>query len=215
MHTCPKCRIEQPDSHFPVSKRTGKPVGWCRQCKARTMTIWRRSNPEAAKVAQKRDNDRRKVRPKDPVPEEKRCPGCGKVKPADDFGRDQRTSTGLRTRCKRCVTDASLAWNRANPDKFRRNQRASVLRRRYGVSVDEYDAMLAAQDGVCAICQQLPYGTRLHVDHCHATFTVRGLLCFRCNTMLGHLDDDPALLHRAIEYLQRAERSLEAVPLDP
>jgi Recombination endonuclease VII len=59
------------------------------------------------------------------------------------------------------------------------------------------------QHGRCAICKRLPYTKKgLVVDHCHQTGAIRGILCSRCNSALGLLDDDPALLEQALEYLR-------------
>ena len=71
--------------------------------------------------------------------------------------------------------------------------------RTYGISVEDVDAMLASQHGVCAICQTAP---AIHVDHDHQTDKVRGLLCFRCNAALGQLGDDPLVLRRAARYVE-------------
>ena len=72
----------------------------------------------------------------------------------------------------------------------------------YGITTDEYDAMLVAQSGLCAICRRSSDLT-LHVDHCHKTGRVRQLLCQRCNPALGLFDDDPELLIAAALYLER------------
>lgn len=62
--------------------------------------------------------------------------------------------------------------------------------------------MLAAQDGVCAICKQTPEG-QWNIDHCHDTGAVRGLLCSPCNIGIGQLGDDPERVRAALEYLLR------------
>jgi hypothetical protein len=67
------------------------------------------------------------------------------------------------------------------------------------MSVEDLDAMLLAQHGVCAICQTAPAA---HVDHDHQTDQVRGLLCFRCNAALGQLGDDALVLRRAARYVE-------------
>lgn len=79
------------------------------------------------------------------------------------------------------------------------------LRRQFGIGAAEYDAMLAAQGGGCAICGTPPTdtGPRLHVDHCHSGGNVRGILCSECNFGIGKFRDDPDLLRRAIKYLSR------------
>lgn len=73
----------------------------------------------------------------------------------------------------------------------------------YGMTETQYDEMVAAQAGLCAICTEPmnPYsGT--NVDHCHSTGKVRGLLCDRCNRGLGQLKDDPFTVHSALAYLE-------------
>jgi hypothetical protein len=82
----------------------------------------------------------------------------------------------------------------ASPD------RRAQLKRLYGISPAEYDALLAKQGGACAICRKRAKG-RLCVDHCHVTGTVRGLLCNECNCALGYLKDDQASLVAALAYL--------------
>jgi hypothetical protein len=73
------------------------------------------------------------------------------------------------------------------------------------MTLDDYDAMLAAQSGGCAICGTPPSvdGRALAVDHCHATGLVRGLLCRACNQGLGIFADDPQRLRKAANYLRR------------
>ena len=75
----------------------------------------------------------------------------------------------------------------------------------YGLEPDQYDALVVAQDGRCAICRTDTPGGRgtWHVDHEHGTGRVRGLLCHRCNLMLGNAQDDPTRLLAAVEYLRR------------
>ena len=96
-----------------------------------------------------------------------------------------------------------LAWRRANPESATIIQRRGQMRR-YGLTLEQYDAMVAAQQNRCAICgmdgTKSTHG-KLYVDHDHATGAVRGLLCHGCNTALGLFADDPARLVAAAEYL--------------
>ena len=73
-----------------------------------------------------------------------------------------------------------------------------LLRLRYGISEDELEMLMVEQGGLCAICRIHPAE---HVDHCHETGRVRGLLCFNCNGALGRLEEDTSVMERAIEYL--------------
>jgi Recombination endonuclease VII len=98
-----------------------------------------------------------------------------------------------------------MEWYRANPERSIENKRRHNLKSLYGLSVDQYNDLLRAQHGACAICGNGQSG-RLHVDHCHDSGSVRGLLCNRCNRAIGLLGDDPAILRRAISYLLRSSR---------
>ena len=86
-------------------------------------------------------------------------------------------------------------------------QKARALRDSFDLSLDEYRKMLEAQDGKCAICNQPETHKRngklkaLAVDHDHKSGAIRGLLCSDCNTGIGKLKDDPAILQSAIQYL--------------
>ena len=81
--------------------------------------------------------------------------------------------------------------------------RAGDLRNKYGLTPEQYDAMHKIQNGLCAICSKTvdENGKRLSVDHCHVTNTVRGLLCYRCNTGLASFSDKPELIRKALIYL--------------
>jgi hypothetical protein len=73
----------------------------------------------------------------------------------------------------------------------------------YGLTIEDYDRMLVQQGHVCKICKRNP-DNKLHIDHCHATKKVRGLLCRKCNTGLGNFDDDPERLREGAAYLEAA-----------
>lgn len=80
------------------------------------------------------------------------------------------------------------------------------FRSQYNLTAGQMTAMLAEQGGGCAICRTTDPGGRhgaFHVDHDHATGTVRGLLCSDCNFGLGKFKDDPVSLQAAIDYLAR------------
>ncbi len=102
---------------------------------------------------------------------------------------------------------------RFTPEEKRRvaeTERNRRLVNNFGITAQQYDAMLAEQNGVCAICRKTdgwvghPSRGRLHVDHDHVTGRVRGLLCSCCNVTLGSLSDDPERIERMLEYVRRA-----------
>ena len=81
------------------------------------------------------------------------------------------------------------------------SRRAQALRRRYGLTIGQYDEMLERQRGVCGICHARPMGRRLNVDHNHRTGAIRGLIRHRCNRGLQFFADDSARLTRAASYV--------------
>lgn len=83
---------------------------------------------------------------------------------------------------------------------------------RYGITLEQYNAMVAAQDNKCLICgleentvSKSGITKVLAVDHCHTTGKVRGLLCYKCNVGIGHLQDSIEVLESAIQYLKAAK----------
>ena len=101
--------------------------------------------------------------------------------------------------CKSCV--ATTARTTVDKDK----RRDYDLTRNYGITHEVYLEMLAKQDGCCKICNitENEHGKRLHVDHNHTTGKIRGLLCSRCNTAIGHFKEDPDIIQKAIDYIER------------
>lgn len=140
------------------------------------------------------------------------CNECGEEKPLNEFYAHRRMKDGHFNRCKSCdrarsresmrrvreeSDPAELASRRAT---WSRNARM----RQYGITQDDYDRMLAGQNGGCAICGSTEagaWGGRLPVDHDHQTGEVRGLLCHACNGGLGRFGDDVDRLMAAAAYL--------------
>jgi hypothetical protein len=84
--------------------------------------------------------------------------------------------------------------------------RESYLKRKYGISISDYQQMLARQNGCCAVCSRQASAEAhgvLRIDHDHKTMTVRGLLCHSCNVALGHGRDNPIRLRELADYLER------------
>lgn len=108
------------------------------------------------------------------------CAGCQSFRDLEDFGKGATT-------CRPCASSA---------------QHSASIVKTYGLSADEYDAMLAAQGGRCAICRARPKSKRLAVDHDHRTGEVRGLLCSRCNhDLLGSAWDSMAMAAALWHYM--------------
>lgn len=105
--------------------------------------------------------------------------------------------------------------SRSSRKMTRDRQRHYSLKRYYGMSLAEYSEMYRLQDGKCAICKQPETNQDRHgnvrvlaVDHCHATGSVRKLLCYACNSMLGQAKDNPDILTAGAEYLRESRSSV-------
>ena len=108
------------------------------------------------------------------------------------------------------------AWNAENRDRQIATNQKAHLKRYHGLTVEQYAAMVEAQDGKCAICQRTPDGKghcgRLHVDHDHERRVIRELLCANCNRALGLFADTPEWMVAAAAYVERHRRSEDRSP---
>jgi hypothetical protein len=112
-------------------------------------------------------------------------------------------STGIKWRSgspeeKSKMREYQKSYKERNKEKYRKIQKTYELKTRYNLSYEEYEKMLEDQDGKCAICGN---EEQLHVDHCHDTERVRGLLCMPCNIGLGMFRDNKDNLIKASEYV--------------
>lgn len=111
---------------------------------------------------------------------------------------------GYRGHARFCGSACNAkGWREINPTR----RRAYLMKTTYGITVTEFEEMLAAQGGVCAICGGLPPGVdgkcgQWNLDHCHETGRNRGILCSPCNTGIGMLGDSIERLEAAIRYLR-------------
>ncbi|WP_327366414.1 endonuclease VII domain-containing protein [Streptomyces sp. NBC_01217] len=170
---CPRCRKTLPRESFASNKAMRDGLqAHCRKCSAEY-------------YQQRQEAKGKAVRVKVPVPRgHKRCPRYGEVKSHDQWERDKSSSDGRSSYCRACRAERN---------------RISCFQRKYGLTPAELDALIAAQQGVRCICLTAPAE---HVDHCHETGRVRGVLCFSCNAALGQLKDRPDAIRRAAAYVE-------------
>jgi hypothetical protein len=160
------------------------------------------------------------------------CRACEQWKPMGEFGEVKKNPDGRRYACKECYNGVRKMYRENHGDRiaaYKRElyyasheenkkrlrelypqRRAWKLMNQYGMTVEQYDQILKDQDGKCAICRRPPTQAtgnstkpQLHVDHCHFTGTVRGLLCNNCNSGMGLLGDSIEMLNRASAYLKK------------
>ncbi|MFJ8084480.1 endonuclease VII domain-containing protein [Streptomyces sp. NPDC096205] len=170
---CSRCKQYKPRAAFAGNRAARDGLqAYCQECWA--------AYHQARQLAKGKN-----VRPRVEVPEgHKCCRSCGTIKPHSEWHRHATASDGLSTSCKSCRAVKA---------------RAGHLKRHYGLTEAERDEMIASQMGLCVICLKVPAG---HVDHCHKTGKVRGVLCFNCNSAIGKLGDDPDAVRRAAAYLE-------------
>ena len=175
--TCRRCHTRQPIDNFSRDKyRKDGRVSHCKECQAEK---W------AAKPGRPH-----KPRKEYETPKEKKCSGCAEVLPASHFHvrRDRGNGKALQSKCKQCTSKIFKQWSDKNPGSSRKRN----LKKKYGIDEETYFKMLEDQGGGCGICGSTESGWKtspwLHVDHCHTSGTIRGLLCHQCNIMIGCLE---------------------------
>lgn len=199
MKLCPKCNATKSPAQFYKSVvRADGLSSYCRECQIND------------------SKSRYSPHPRWRAPEgQKWCPRCEACKPLETFGANKRTHDGKQNLCKLCAVAAVTASRTKDPTSHRRSSKAwkennperaadARVKRTYGLEHGSYAAMFAAQGGACAICGTTDRGprSRFHIDHCHDTGKVRGLLCSRCNTGIGQFKHDPERIRSAVEYVK-------------
>lgn len=122
-------------------------------------------------------------------------------KPKDQLLKEKRESSARR----------KAAWSDERKKLERDKRYNNWLKRLYNITLDQYRELLEVQGGVCKICGTSSPGGRgcFHVDHCHDSLVIRGLLCSNCNMMLGLSKDSIRIFQAAISYLVNADHKLE------
>ena len=134
---------------------------------------------------------------------EKTCTRCQETKPLTEFYRrkDRPNGTGYASECKECIK--ARMSKRYHDDPARMADLAAC--RAYGLTMDELTAMREKANGICPACgksekEQGHYG-KLVIDHCHKTGKVRGLICNKCNTILGLCNDNIDILQGLTQFM--------------
>jgi hypothetical protein len=135
-------------------------------------------------------------------PIEKTCYVCKETKLVSEFYRSN--TRYFQRECKKCNRDRKYAWHHTESGK--RSSANTKLKRRFGVTIEEYEKLLESVGGKCEICGAInsDNGHRLGIDHDHETGKIRGILCKACNVGIARLQDDPYIMQKAIEYTLRS-----------
>lgn len=174
----------------------------------------------------------------------KQCRKCAEFgvgpKALSEFCKNRSSKDGLQDLCREHSREYNRLWARRFPEKnrakgkrfretkpitYRRLWVKHSLKRNYGLTPQQYEDMLEAQGGCCAICRKAlvsqtddarprlgqPADNVGRVDHCHETNTIRGILCFGCNVGLGKFGDDEDLMLTAVRYLRASRATAHAI----
>lgn len=132
-------------------------------------------------------------------------------KPCERCGGELWSKVSFRQYCDSCRIEVRRERDKLrqrtvrSTDEYKLKYRRYTVERNYGLSWEDYEAMLARQDGRCAICRTSNPGKKAwHVDHNHENGDVRGLLCSDCNLTLGKINDSVEVLYSMIRYLKPA-----------
>lgn len=131
----------------------------------------------------------------------KKCTKCKIDKPLSEY---YQKGGRLRSDCKACGLIGRKVY--LQRPEIRERQKAHRRKFKYGLTEDEYQTMRQKQDGKCAACRcDLTGGLEEHVDHCHVSKQVRGILCRNCNLTLGHANEDRERLLALVAYLDTTD----------
>ncbi|MCY7366511.1 MAG: endonuclease VII domain-containing protein [Frankiaceae bacterium] len=189
MKRCRDCGEDKPLEEFsPAQKMRDGRTSYCRDCL--------RLRHQRYRDAKNGGQPSRRSAARATSSEVKWCPGCKQELVREAFGSNRSSSDGLTAYCKPCHN----AKSKETYTRLYGSTREYHLRRRYGITGDEFRALVEAQGGVCALCQERK---AQHVDHDHLTGSVRGVLCSCCNQGLGNFRDRADVMRKAIDYLER------------
>ena len=144
------------------------------------------------------------------------CWYCKTTRQREEFVKSKNSNDGLGSECVFCNKARQQKWRENNREKYLASNRRYAkknrdktrwyrIKRNFGLTKENYLSILRKQNNQCAGCLLTPEGrgrwNTYYVDHCHKTGKVRGLLCGKCNLVLGHANDNPDILKRLAKYL--------------
>lgn len=131
----------------------------------------------------------------------KKCTKCGVEKPLSEFHKHKSGKNGIRAQCKNCRYPPR---KKKTPEETKHYIKSTAFERRWGFPIEHFNTMLEKQKHKCLICNKIfENSKKSHLDHCHTTGIIRGILCTNCNIGLGHFRDNIDLLKSAVKYLKK------------
>jgi hypothetical protein len=203
---CRSCKQEKRAGDFYGREAQCKSCRWERTKEIRASGHKERTPPEVKERGNRMCRVCREERPvSDFIGKNAKCKEC--------FGAVHREQERERRKVYRAANieserqkdrDRYRKWKQTRPEGWRRAVKNGRLKEQYGITINDLDRMIEACNATCEICREVqldPY--KMHVDHCHSTGAIRGLICGKCNVGIGMFRDNPENLVRAAEYLSR------------
>lgn len=142
------------------------------------------------------------------TPTHKSCSSCGELKEYTEFNVDSKSATKLSYYCKTCSTKKAREHHirrvSSKDHVYIRSKRNQYYLNKYNVPLSFVEQLWVSQNKKCKICLAdiQSEGSLTHLDHCHSSGKIRGLLCTQCNVGLGAFRDNQEVMMEAIKYLQ-------------
>lgn len=145
------------------------------------------------------------------------CKGCDEWRSKGDYSKDSKSIDGLSCRCRPCrkkyrreaeVKERTSTYNKRyaeqNPELMKAKDRKNSLKRFWNMTQEQFQVLLNAQNGTCALCSKTESNPNksLCIDHDHNTGRIRGLLCDNHNRAMGLFKDSIEDMEKAIKYLK-------------
>ena len=149
------------------------------------------------------------------------CTRCKKEKILSEFYKNKGYKDGLYSECKDChhergkkwrsneqnrlkALEVSKQWYLKNPERHRVASLKSHLKKKYNMTIEEFEALKKEQGNRCLICKKVfILSSQTHIDHDHLTKEVRGILCTRCNFIVGMVEKESDIVMKAVKYVKR------------
>jgi hypothetical protein len=206
MKVCSKCNLELDDSLFWEKDSA------CKKCRNKRRYELRRKSRIEKGLKVKFPTSVAKSLLKQ---SKKYCPGCTEILDLSQFS-TMKVRSGIASHCRKCSKKLSKAINGTEEAKQKRHQKYennkercknNKLRRKFGITYEQYKRLLLKQNNGCAICGRTPEenGKCLAVDHCHKTNEIRSLLCSSCNLCIGFIEKNNIPINKIINYLKNGK----------
>lgn len=137
---------------------------------------------------------------------QKICKRCKIEKPIFEFAKGR--SNGSHAWCKPCMSEYQVTYKQKKGKEYFKNYNFMA---KYGITLEEANKLLLDQNNACALCEKevqlLPgFSNAAHIDHCHSSGKIRGILCGNCNTALGKLGDSIESINKVLKYLEQGNK---------